>query len=340
MVALDTRLPLALDNVRIDLAKPLADAANIEGKRLANAGQVLSNAGAGMRNELAGLSLAETKAKTAALGGYREAAAAGDPAAMDKLKGYPELQLQIRSALEGLEDVELADAEEQLDAVARSAEVVLAAPPEARPEIWNEQVDSLFANGHISEEQRDEYFDNYSEIVLDQSIVAAQTAEELRATREAKKKAAIDTAREYPAKESELSLKQKFEIEKAIADRIAAGAPDIGYASPKDERRAAKKAREEVLRSLGIEPDLSAGPTPDKKGAAGAAGVAPAPDAVAVAVAVADADADADASREGPPACALATASKPARASACAGAVDGQPQPRCRKARCLIVARS
>lgn len=271
VVALDTRLPLAVEPVRLDLRAPTIDAVNVQGKRLANEGQALANTGAGLRNELAGMSLAETKGQYDAIKGYREAAAGGDAAALDKLKGYPELQLKFRQALEGLEDADLADAEQSLEAVARAAEVVKAAPPEMRANVWNTQLDTLLDNGAITQEQYDEHYDNPSDFVLDQAIVAAQTADELRAEREAKKKTAIETAREYPTKESELSLSQKMEIEQAIADRLKAVAGDFGFEDVAAQRKAEKRARLEVLASLGIEADLSAGPTkPKKKGAGGA----------------------------------------------------------------------
>src|SRR3990167_1668793 len=120
----DSQLPLQVKPWQFDVGSALQQAGQIRGTELANQGRITSNA-------LSGLQLQETQDEVNALRGFRQAQAAGDPAAQDQLAGYPELQLKMRTALDGMKQADQDEVIARGLMMAHAAQTVAALPADA-----------------------------------------------------------------------------------------------------------------------------------------------------------------------------------------------------------------
>lgn len=119
---------------------------------LSRVGQIKSQDIANQRNQN---QLQDESDQSSALRNYRTRAGQGDPNALDALKGYPELQSQIHTALDQMTPTQRTAAGDKINAWHDSALAVLSAPPgsPARTQAWNDQIDSLEKQGHLTKDQ-------------------------------------------------------------------------------------------------------------------------------------------------------------------------------------------
>jgi len=250
MAELRTDLPLQVEPVRIDLRAPMMDAANYQGRLLANEGVKLGNEGRRLDNELSGLSLAETQRKLGLMSDYRKAVEAGDEDALSVFKTDPAMQLEMRQTFDALEDSKLAEVYREASELRGLAERTVAADPTQQTEIWNRGLDDLKERGLLDEDDYAELTGNPNPAVLQQVILAGQTAETLTAERKAREVKAVEYAKAHPTSYNELDMAGKFDFQKQVNNLVEAVKPEYGFKTLKDQKQAYRQAWAQVERSF------------------------------------------------------------------------------------------
>jgi len=106
-----------------------------------------------IQGDLAGMKLRDYSEESNALRDYRQAAQGDDPQALDKLKGYPEMQAKIIDALDGMKPDELIKAKVSARAFGEAAAYIKRFQPGSPEErqAWDQVLGKLSADGVIDE---------------------------------------------------------------------------------------------------------------------------------------------------------------------------------------------
>lgn len=273
MVSIDTSLPFKVKGFNFDPANAFAAAQQTKGQILSNESRELTNRGAEMQNAMSGMQLEEATGQFNAMQDYRKRAAGGDANATDALKAYPELQLNVAKALDGLDEHERFQVVSKGKDVAEAARRV-SAYPEGSPErakAWNSELDRLLAEGDITQEWADANRDNVSQADLDEALQMGETLDQYIARKDAEKKAALEEAKARPKTEADLTLSQRLEIEQAARERVKAQiGSSLAPPDPEVSRQMFIDAKNDILNGLGIKPsDATVTPTPTEGGEIG-----------------------------------------------------------------------
>lgn len=230
-----------------------AQGENMIGARLANEGRVMDNA-------LSRLTLDEAEGKYGALGDFRAARAAGDENALDALKAYPEMQLEMRKALDGMTDADRDEALRRGLLIADAARSVATLPAGSveRHRAWNQALDDLLEAGIIDDQQHQSFYDNPSDLVLDQALSMGQSLEQFIADRRATAKAKV------PRTYGSLTLDEKLAIDKEARSLVEAGIPEYmsGTLDQAELQRRFEEARKSLLKQYGLDPEGAGPATP------------------------------------------------------------------------------
>lgn len=259
MVELQTQMPLAIKRPVFDVPSALKDAAAIHGAELQNQGTSLLNTGRAQSNALGAMQLEETQGEMSALGNYRKQAAAGDPNAPQALAGYPELQLKMRTALDGMkkadQDEMIAEAQMMAHAAQSWASLPVGSPE--RQQAHDDQIDGLLQNGVIDDATHDKlYGQPPSKDMTNQLLLLGLTTQQYMEDRRAKDK---EAEAQRPKTYDELPLADKLKIDQEARLAVEAAIPKGATRPvPAAEMRARiKAARNDILQQYGLAPDDS-----------------------------------------------------------------------------------
>lgn len=110
-----------------------------------------------MSNQLEALNVQDKTGQANALEAYRGAAKAGDPNAINKLTGYPDIQLQIHKALDGMKPDKAQAAIDKGNAFGTAAQYVgrFAAGSPEQLAAWGKVITDLQSAGHIDKATAD-----------------------------------------------------------------------------------------------------------------------------------------------------------------------------------------
>lgn len=144
-----------MGTVALRAEAPQADLATIERNAQGARAREYELQNAPARSELEALKLQDEIGGQSALAGYRDAKAAGDPGALDKLKAYPKIQKDVYEAFDGMEPEEFMYARKKSRAFGRAAQYVLSLPKDSpeRKQAWDESLQVLREEGFIDDKQ-------------------------------------------------------------------------------------------------------------------------------------------------------------------------------------------
>lgn len=269
MAQIDTTLPFRVKGFEIDPANAFAAAQATKGRMLANEGQDIQNRGGEMRNALGALQLEEATGQFNAMKDYRTRLAAGDDDAMEALTSYPEMQLKMTQTLDALDESERLAAVSRGKDVAEAARRVQSLPAgsEAQKEAWNTELDRLVSEGDISQEWADANRDTPSEEVLTSALRMGESLDEYIARKDAEARKKLEDAKEHPKTESDLTLSQRLEVEKAARERVdAAVGNSMVPLEPDVAQQMFTDAKNDILKGLGITPSTPTVTPPGEDG--------------------------------------------------------------------------
>lgn len=129
-----------------------------------------------MANERAGMELQDYAEESGALRDYRDAARADDPNAMDRLKGFPEIQAKVHQALESMKPDELIKAKINARAMGEAAAYVKRFQPGSPEEraAWDKVLGDLTSQGIIDEGTASHWKQaGPSDLIIDQADMMA-----------------------------------------------------------------------------------------------------------------------------------------------------------------------
>lgn len=215
-------------------------------------------------NSLARMRAGAEQGELGALAAYRAAAEKGDANALDTLRGYPEIQSRFHTALKSLKAEDQEAALRRGTEIAQAAQRVAALPPgsDARLNAWNAELDGLRKRGIISQQHYETYYNNPSDMVLDQALSLGQTVKE------------FTTARGKPAGVPGLTPEQLIKIDEQVNDYIQnyfGGSSALTYLDPDQlaaREQAANIFRQRLIREAteaatrGARPTQTAAVTP------------------------------------------------------------------------------
>jgi hypothetical protein len=130
------------------------------------------------QNQLARMNLMERGVRTNALRSYNDAMTAGDPNAIDKLSGAPDVMVQVATARNALDTNKRQRFDFNLKQIGTAARGVL--PYVNTPQFkskWQEAMDSLKSEGVFDDnpQQYDQWRDNPSPLVLQQALATSSS---------------------------------------------------------------------------------------------------------------------------------------------------------------------
>lgn len=129
------------------------------------------------RSELEALQLQDEIGGQKALGGYREAVAAGDPNAIDKVAAYPKMQQDLYSAFDGMAPQEFMEAKKKARAFGKAAQHVKMFPdgsPE-QEQAWGASAKVLKDAGYIDDKQYNMMIESGpSDLIIQQAMTVDQ----------------------------------------------------------------------------------------------------------------------------------------------------------------------
>jgi hypothetical protein len=163
-IALEARAP------QIDLAAIEQNAQQARARDFA-----LQNAPA--RSQLEGLKLNNDIGAETALSKFNTASGAGDPNALDALKGQPALQKQMYDAFDGMSPQDFQQSRKKADAFGRAAQYVLSLPKGTpqQAQAWHDALHVLHQAGYIDDSQRKQMDDaGPSDLILNQALTVGE----------------------------------------------------------------------------------------------------------------------------------------------------------------------
>lgn len=263
-----------MGTVALRAEAPQIDLATIERNAQGARGREFDLQNAPARSELEGLKLKDEIGGQSALAGYRDAQAAGEPDAINKLNAYPQVQKQVYDAFDGMKPEEYMFAKKKARAFGRAAQYVLSLPKDSpkRKQAWDESLGILQDEGFIDKNQHQRMIESGpSDLILQQALTVddyvkqyagknSKTDEaELEALKRDKIRAEIDKINTPKAPSSASQNSLVVAANKALQDWDK----DVGGTA---EERAAKKTEIWARYGLGADETMGSKPGLTKSG--------------------------------------------------------------------------
>jgi hypothetical protein len=216
--------------VALQVRAPQVDLADLEGAaQRARANDIA--------NSLSQYKLREAGGQSDALQSYRSALGARNPAALDTLRGYPELQKQMYDAFDGMTPDQYMAAKKKANAFAEAAQYVAGFPSgtRERADAWSQKIDELSSAGHMPPEQANSLKSaGPNDLILNEAMTANEFVQKYTGKNAAADKLKLE--------------KTQAEIEKVKAQTQTEVAKRAGRGTTKkDDRRALLDVKKNVL---------------------------------------------------------------------------------------------